>query len=158
MIDTIYVDTREKPKAIVKILAYFEKCGINVVRKKLDEGDYKLHPDAPVTIDRKQNLGEVCGNLTWKRARFQRELRRAAEKGETVYVLVEHGGMIRNLADVADWRNPRRKESPKAVDGPQLYKMMLTYAAKYKVRWRFCCKQATGREIMRILTEHAKEE
>lgn len=158
MIDTIYVDTREKPKAIVKILAYFEKCGINVVRKKLDEGDYKLHPDAPVTIDRKQNLGEVCGNLTWQRDRFQRELRRAAEKGETVYILVEHGGMIRNLADVADWRNPRLKESPKAVDGPQLYKMMLTYAAKYKVRWRFCCKQATGREIMRILTEHAKEE
>jgi len=147
----IYVDTREKPRAIVKILATFEAAGLEVERRKLDEGDYKTDPDGLITIDRKQNLQEVCMNLTWDRDRFQRELRRAAEKGETVYVLVEHGGLIRSLADVAEWRNPRLKHSPKAVDGPQLYKLMLTFAAKYGVRWRFCTKQQTGREIMRIL-------
>lgn len=150
---TIYVDTREKPHAIEKILAYFGKQGLEVVRRKLDEGDYKLDPDGPVTVDRKQNLQEVVGNLTWERDRFQRELKRAADKGEIVYVLVEHGGTIRELADVAEWRNPRLKVSPKAVDGPQLYKLMLTYSAKYGVRWRFCSKQATGREILRLLTE-----
>lgn len=153
---TIYVDTREKPQAIQKILAYFDQHGVEVVRRKLDEGDYKLNPDGPVTVDRKQNLQEVVGNLTWERDRFQRELRRAADKGETVYVLVEHGGTIRTLADVAEWRNPRLKSSPKAVDGPALYKLMLTYAAKYSVRWRFCTKQATGREIMRILGEQSQ--
>lgn len=153
---TIYVDTREKPQAIQKILAYFDQHGVEVVRRKLDEGDYKLDPDGPVTVDRKQNLQEVVGNLTWERDRFQRELRRAAYKGETVYVLVEHGGTIRTLADVAEWRNPRLKHSPKAVDGPALYKLMLTYAAKYGVRWRFCTKQATGREIMRILGEQSQ--
>ena len=147
----IYVDTREKPQAIQKILDHFQKSGLEVVRKKLDEGDYKLDPDGLITVDRKQNLQEVCGNLTWERDRFQRELRRCAEKGETIYVLVEHGGMIRELADVALWRNPRLKHSAKAVDGPQLYKLMLTYAAKYGVHWRFCTKQTTGREIMRIL-------
>lgn len=152
---TIYVDTREKPHAIEKILAYFGKQGLEVVRRKLDEGDYKLDPDGPVTVDRKQNLQEVVGNLTWERDRFQRELKRAADKGEIVYVLVEHGGTIRELADVAEWRNPRLKVSPKAVDGPQLYKLMLTYAAKYGVRWRFCSKQATGREILRLLTERS---
>ena len=147
----IYVDTREKPQAIQKILAHFEKAGLEVVRQKLDEGDYKLDPEGLVKVDRKQNLQEVCGNLTWERDRFQRELRRCAEKGETIYILVEHGGFIRELADVATWHNPRMKHSPKAVDGPQLYKLMLTYAAKYGVRWRFCTKQATGREILRIL-------
>ena len=150
----IYVDTREKPQAIVKILDYFHQHDVEVIHRKLDEGDYKLDPDGAVTIDRKQNLQEVVSNLTWERDRFQRELRRAAEKGETVYILVEHGGTIRTLADVAEWRNPRLKHSPKAVDGPALYKLMLTYAAKYGVRWRFCTKQATGREIMRILGEH----
>ena len=153
---TIYVDTREKPNAIQKIIETFEKKGIEVIRRKLDEGDYKLDPDGLVTVDRKQNLQEVVNNLTWDRERFQRELRRAAEKGETVYVLVEHGGLIRTLADVAEWRNPRLKHSPKAVDGPALYKLMLTYAAKYGVRWRFCTKQSTGREIMRILGEQSQ--
>jgi len=147
----IYVDTREKPQAIQKILNHFQKSGLEIIRQKLDEGDYKLDPEGMVTVDRKQNLQEVCGNLTRERERFQRELRRCAEKGETIYVLVEHGGMIRELADVAEWRNPRLKHSAKAVDGPQLYKLMLTYAAKYGVRWRFCTKQTTGREILRIL-------
>lgn len=147
----IYVDTREKPHAIVRILAEFERRGIRVHRQALGEGDYKLSPDGPVTVDRKQNLQEVCANLTWQRERFQRELRRCADKGETIYILVEHGGPIRTLADVAKWRNPRLKQSPKAVDGPQLYKLMLTYAAKYGVRWRFCDKRSTGKEILRIL-------
>ena len=150
-ITEIYVDTREHPQAIRKILAEFDKRCIKVHRQKLDEGDYKLNPDAKVTVDRKQNLGEVCSNLTWQRDRFQRELRRCADKGEVIYILVEHGGMIRTLADVANWRNPRLKHSPKAVDGPQLYKMMLTYAAKYGVRWRFCDKNHTAKAIIDIL-------
>ncbi len=152
-ITDIYVDTREKPHAIVKILAEFDRRGITVHRQALGEGDYKLSPDARVTIDRKQNLEEVCSNLTWQRDRFQRELRRCHEQGETIYILVEHGGLIRTLADVAEWRNPRLKHSPKAVDGPQLYKLMLTYAAMYGVRWRFCDKRHTGKEIIRLLME-----
>lgn len=148
----IYVDTREKPHAIVKILAEFERRGIEVRRQALGEGDYKLSPGAAVTVDRKQNLQEVCANLTWQRERFRRELRRCKEKGETIYILVEHGGLIRSLADVAGWRNPRLRHSPKAVDGPQLYKLMMVYAARYGVRWRFCDKRSTGREILRILS------
>lgn len=151
IITEIYVDTREHPQAIKKILAEFNRRGITVHRQKLDEGDYKLHPGASVTVDRKQNLGEVCSNLTWQRDRFQRELRRCADKGEVIYILVEHGGMIRTLADVAQWRNPRLKHSPKSVDGPQLYKLMLTYSAKYGVRWRFCDKNHTAKAIIDIL-------
>lgn len=149
--NTIYVDTREKPHAITRIIAEFERRGLEIVHKKLDVGDYMLSPDARVTVDRKQNLGEVCGNLTWEHERFQRELRRATLAGVTVYVLVEHGGLIRSLADVAGWNNPRCKSSPKALNGEGLYKRMLTYAAKYGVRWRFCDKRQTGAEILRLL-------
>ena len=150
---TIYVDTREIPRAIEKILSYFNKEGIEVVHRKLDEGDYKLDPDGMVTVDRKQNLIEVCHNLTWDRERFRKELLRCSEKGVTIYILVEHGGLIKCLEDVPKWRNPRLKTSPKAVSGPQLYKIMLTWAAKYGVNWRFCEKRSTGREIIKILTE-----
>ena len=154
----MYVDTREKPRAIQKILAHLDREGWTIIRQKLDEGDYKLAPDGPVTVDRKQNLLEVCHNLTWDSERFRRELKRCSEKGITIYVLVEHGGNIHTIADVPSWRNPRLKTSPKAVSGPQLYKIMLTYAAKYGVRWRFCDKRSTGKEIVRILTEFEEEE
>jgi hypothetical protein len=150
---TIYVDTREKPRAIEKILSHFKKEGIEVVHRKLDEGDYKLDPDGLVTVDRKQNLIEVCHNLTWDRERFGKELLRCSEKGIEIHVLIEHGGFIRSIEDVARWRNPRLKESPKAVSGQQLYKIMLTWAAKYGVKWHFCDKRSTGREIIKILTE-----
>lgn len=155
---TIYVDTREKPHAIRGILAEFEHQGMTVIHQKLDEGDYKITPDALFTIDRKQSLGEVCSNLSWEKGRFQRELARAKVKGEKLCVLVENCGEIRTLADVAAWRNPRLKGSPKALNGPQLYKLMLVYAAQYGVEWRFCDAQDTGREIIRLLAEHMEDE
>lgn len=147
----IYVDTREKPRAIVGILAGFEKRGVKVIRQVLGEGDYMLSPDAKTTVDRKQNLGEVCNNLTWDKARFQRELRRARNRGVTMYVLVEHGGAIRSLEDVDGWKNPRLQVSPKAVSGVQLRRLMRCYTIKYGVNWRFCDKRHTADEILRIL-------
>lgn len=155
---TIYVDTREKPRAIRGIMVEFERQGVNVIHQKLDEGDYKTAPDALFTIDRKQSLSEVCSNLSWEKGRFQRELARAKAKGEKLYVLVENCGRIRTLADVAAWRNPRLKDSPKALNGPQLYKLMLVYAAQYGVEWRFCDAKDTGREIIRLLAEHMEDE
>lgn len=158
MIEKIYVDTREKPQAIVKILATFDRLGVNVIRQKLDEGDYMVSLDDTVTIDRKQNLSEICNNLTWDRERFKRELRRAQDKGKTLYILCEHGGAIKSLEDVRSWVNPRLKHSPKAVSGMQLHVMMLTFSGRYGVKWRFCDKRRTGKEILRILAEHPRGE
>jgi len=152
MMNTIYVDTREKPHAITGILAEFERQGVTVVRQKLDEGDYMSSPSGSITVDRKQNLQEICGNLTQQKDRFQRELRRAALKGTTVYILCEHGEGITCLRDIRSWLNPRRKESPKALDGKRLYQLMLSYASKYGVKWRFCEKSRTGGEILRLLS------
>ena len=151
MIKTVYVDTREKPHAISGILAEFKKQGVKVIHQKLDEGDYMSSPSGAITVDRKQNLDEICGNLSWQKARFQRELRRAATKGKTVYILCEHGSGIKTVSDVRNWKNPRIRNSPKAIDGPRLFHMMLSYEAKYGVKWRFCEKCRTGREILHIL-------
>lgn len=155
---TIYVDTREKPHAIRRVLAEFERQGVTVIHQKLDEGDYKTAPDASFSIDRKQSISEVCSNLSWEKDRFQRELARAKAKGERLCVLVENCGDIHALADVAAWHNPRLKESQKAIDGPQLYKLMLVYAARYGVEWRFCDTKDTGWEIIRLLAEHMEDE
>lgn len=149
----IYVDTREKPHAIKKILAHFEKNGVEIVRQKLDVGDYMLDPDAKISVDRKMNLQEVVGNLCQQHARFSRECKRAQENGVKLVILIEHGGKIKDLESVEYWRNPRLDYSPYAVSGPRLARMMRTYQRKYGVEWRFCQKWHTGKRIIEILTE-----
>lgn len=153
--EQIWMDTREKPCATKQVLACFEKAGIEVIRRKLDVGDYMLSPDGSISVDRKQNLLEVCGNVCQQRSRFQAECRRAMDAGVQLVFLVEHSGKIRCMEDVMDWKNPRLSVSPYAVSGPRLYQIMRRYEEKYGVRWLFCAKQSTGKRIIDILTGRA---
>lgn len=148
----VIVDTREKPRAIVKILAEFDRQGVEYVRRALNFADY-ADPDrlpGPV-IDRKQNLNEVASNVTIDRKRFVREIERCNRSGCRLIVLVEHSNRIRKLEDVISWKNPRLKESPYAVSGERLYKIMKAMEGYYGIRWEFCNKQSTGRRIIEIL-------
>jgi len=147
----IVVDTREKPRAIVRIMRAFEKEGVEVCRRALPFGDY-LNPDRPgVVIDRKQTLLEVAGNLVQDRARFLREVDRANRAGVRLIVLVEHSNRIRRLEDVIKWNNPRLKVSPLAVDGPRLFRIMHAMGNRYGFEWAFCDKLHTGERIIEIL-------
>lgn len=148
----VIVDTREKPRAIVRILAEFDRQGVEYVRKKLDFADYADPARLPGTvIDRKQNLIEVVSNVTTDRARFVREIDRCHAAGCRLVVLIEHGNRIRQLEDVIGWKNPRLRESMYAVSGERLYKIMKAMAAYYHIEWQFCNKQSTGRRILQIL-------
>ena len=148
----VIVDTREKPRAIVRILAEFDRQGVDYVRKKLDFADYADPARLPGTVvDRKQNLLEVVANVTTDRARFVREIDRCHAAGCRLVVLIEHGNRIRQLEDVISWKNPRLRESRYAVSGERLYKIMKAMAAYYHIEWQFCNKQSTGRRILQIL-------
>lgn len=151
----IYVDTREKPHAIKKILAQFERDGVEVIRQKLNVGDYMLDPDAKISVDRKMNLGELVGNFCQQHERFRKECIRAQESGVKLVFLIEHGGKIKSIDAVEYWRNPRLSISPYAVSGPRLARMMRTYQSKYGVEWQFCQKQHTGKRIIEILSAGA---
>lgn len=148
----IVVDSREKPRAIVRILSTFEREGIEVVRRALPFGDY-IDPDRPgIVIDRKQSLSEVAVNVTGKdRARFLREIDRCNRSGWKMVVLVEHSSRIRRLEDVIRWNNPRLKVSPLAVDGPRLFRIMHAMGTRYNFEWQFCDKVHTGKKIIEIL-------
>ena len=148
----VIVDTREKPRAIVRILAEFDRQGVEYVRRVLNFADYADPDRLPGTvIDRKQNLGEVASNVTIDRKRFVREIERCNRAGCHLVVLVEHGNKIRKTEDVIGWRNPRLKESPYAVSGERLYKIMKAMENYYGIEWRFCNKQSTGKKILEIL-------
>ena len=151
----IYIDTREKPHAIRLILAHFIREGWNIHRQALPEGDYALSLDALYVIDRKQNLSEVCNNLTWERGRFLRELQRAKDKGKKLCILVENCPGIQLLEDVKEWANPRQRDSPKGIAGEHLYKMMLVLQMQYGIEWRFYSGRNTGAEIARLLMENS---
>ena len=155
---TVLVDTREKPKAIERILNHFNQIGVRVIRNKLYVADYQLMCNPYLVVDRKQNLNELCSNVVQDHRRFTDELKRAGEVGISVVVLVEHGGNIKCIDDVPKWENPRLKESPLAVSGERLYKILKAMEYTYYVRFEFCDKRQTGQRIMEILMEGRNEQ
>lgn len=161
----IQIDSREKARAIKKIVAEFDRQGIRHPVSKLMVGDYMNYDNPRLIIDRKQNLSELCSNICQGHERFRRELIRAQENDIRMIILVEHGKGIQKLEDVIWWENPRRWKrvqdpytgrwkdvETKAMEGDVLYKILCTQEKKYGVKFLFCEKKDTGKEIIRILS------
>lgn len=155
---TIQIDSREKPKAIQRILAEFDRQSIKHFVSKLPCGDYCDLDNARFCIDRKQNLNELVGNVCQQHERFIRELERAQELDIRLVFLVEHGAAVSTLEDVRKWKNPRLSVSPLAVSGERLYKILFTLEKRYGTKFYFCTKQETGKTILRLLKEGEKNE
>ena len=158
----IQIDSREKAKAIQKIIEEFDRQGIKHPVSKLMVGDYMNYDNPRVIVDRKQNLTEVCSNVCQDHDRFRRELVLAKENGIQLIILCEHGKDIKSLEDVIFWKNPRSEKRKKidgkwqtvhtnAMKGDVLYKILTTLQEKYGVRFEFCDKDDTGRKIVEIL-------
>lgn len=165
---TIQVDSREKARAIKKILAAFEEREVDYYISKLFVGDYMSLDNPRIVIDRKQNLSELCSNVCQQHERFRNEIVRANENGIHIVFLCEHGHGIESFEDVLFWDNPRgtkrRKtrrgwveEKTKATTGETLYKILSTIQRKYGVEFLFCDKEQTGDMIIEILSEKEKE-
>ena len=108
--------------------------------------------DAKISVDRKQNLGEVCSNICQGYRRFECECRRAKNAGVKLVVLIEHGGRIKKIEDVSKWNNPRLKTSPYAISGLRMQYIMMRLASQYGIEWQFCSKNQTGKRIVEILS------
>lgn len=159
----IIVDSREKPKAITGILDYFERNGIGYEKRKIDHGDYMTiddfeHWDDPqhrgITIDRKQTIKELAGNLTSDIKRFSEERDRAIDNGNRLVILVEQNRykdrgewvQVRQIVDLIRWSSPHTM-----VRGEKIYRVLASWTAKYPVEVRFCDKRSTGKNIVNIL-------
>lgn len=148
---TIQIDSREKARAIVKILETFDRRGIGHFVSKLPVGDYMSLDNPRIVVDRKQSMSEVVSNLCQQHKRFRNEIERAGQIGVRIVFLVEHGRRIQTLEDVRKWENPRLKDHPLAMSGERAYKVMRTLTEKYGVEWQFCEKHQTGDRILEIL-------
>ena len=160
----IQIDSREKAKAIKKILADFEGQGVDYYVSKLYVGDYMNLDNPRLIIDRKQNLTELCSNVCQDHDRFRNELIRANEAGIDVIILCEHGKGVEFLEDVIWWDNPRLHKrvqdqdtgkwkdiTTKAITGEKLFKILCTLQRKYQCRFEFCGKEETGNRIIELL-------
>ena len=120
----------------------------------------------PLSIDTKQDLQEVYGNVISKHNTFHNE---CVLGGAQLLVLVEQEG-VKSLSDVQHWKNPRllnwykihnaqkagkmlHIKLPKSppVSSANLAKSMQTMSDNYGVTWQFCDKSETGKRIVEIL-------
>lgn len=157
----ILIDTREKEKAIQKIITEFNKRDIKYDRSKLYVGDYMSLDNARRVVDRKQNLSELYTNMCHEgkkgkipesTQRFIKELERSNKMRICIVFLIEHGGNIRSLEDVRQWYNPQLDKSPYAWNGEHMYYRMKLLLKQYPyIRFKFCNKNETGHKILEIL-------
>ena len=156
----VIVDSREKPKAIGKILDYFSKHGIEYEVSKLLFGDYMDYNRPGVVVDRKQNIAELAKNCTVEHERFRREMEKARKAGAELVVLVEQNRYkdrgewveIDSIEDLLRWSSPHTM-----VRGEKVYRVLASWTAKYPLRVEFCDKRSTGRKIVEILYSDENE-
>lgn len=148
---TVIEDSRQKDGKHQQKHIGFEDLGVDLLRCKLPFGDYALPP--AVSVDTKENLEEIAGNLCGsmkERDRFIRECKAAAAAGCQLVIMVEteHDGSLLDLGDI-------RIGSGKVVTGLQLYRAMTAVSGRYGVRFVLVRPEDAAKEIMRIL--HGKE-
>lgn len=150
----LIIDSREKPKAIERTLQYFRDHGINYEISKLLFGDYMDYNHPQMVIDRKQNIAELAKNCTVESERFRREMERAKKAGATLVILVEQNRykdrddwiQVESIADLIKWSSPHTR-----VRGEKIYRILVSWLAKYPIRVEFCDKRSTARRITEII-------
>ncbi len=146
----IQIDSREKPRAIEKILCEFQRQSVKHFVSKLYIGDYCNMENPFVLIDRKQNIAEIAQNAVSGHARFKRELQRLDDVGGKMYILIEQdkidGKPIKGLEDIILWA-PKYGE----IMGERIYRVLKSWQNKHNIEFVFCSKRNTGKEIIRLL-------
>ena len=146
----IICDSREKKNQ--HILRYLEYWDIPYEVRKLETGDYMDDTNPNLVIDRKQNLDELCGNLfSPDKSRFWREVRRSKKEHLRLIFLIEHGGKIKTLRDVPQWKSRYSR-----ITGYQLYNEICRCHIAYGVEFWFCDKRNTGKRIVEILASRGR--
>ena len=150
---------------------WFAAHGIEVVRRKLDSGDY-MTASSNITVDTKASVDEIAGNISAGHRRFRNECVRARDAGLRLVVLVENVQGFEKVADVYRWTNthcatchvrvsahcaPRepgkclRHRKNKPMQGNRLAAAMTTMERKYGVRFEFCAPRDSARRICELL-------
>jgi ERCC4-type nuclease len=138
---TIAYDSREQKP-------YKFRAGKNcagMVKRTLDHGDYQVDgmPNL-ITIERKQNIDELCNNIGKNRDRFERELVRMQVCKHRYVVVEDYYSSIS--------RPKFSKMHPNAIWGS-----VVSLEIKYGVKFMFCGNRKTACRIVKLLLTKAYE-
>lgn len=162
----IIEDTRNKVGHHSTKHRWWEAHGVEVVRRKLDYGDYaRADPGFNVYVDTKQDVQELAGNCGREHARFVRELERARADGSRLYVLVEEhpeyerpelietwvSGVCRRCRRCNPLTDQCRAKRRKPMNGPQLRKILDALHERHGAYFMFCDRRETARIVSDIL-------
>lgn len=138
---------------------YWQTIGEQVLRCKLPYGDYILPP--LIVVDTKRNIEELAFDIQCDHARFKKAAIKARDMGSTMWILTENTDGVRNLADLAEWRESdkrfeMRKAKSKNVnakrhEGKTLAKACVTMGKRYGLVFDFCTPEESGARVLDIL-------
>lgn len=151
----IIVDDREKDTALLRQRLSSFPCAY--IRRRLNFGDYTAEVTLPngeifslqnrVTIERKADLTEICGNFTTNRIRFAKEFDRAAAAGAKTYILIENGS----------WEKINRGAYRSKMTPASLLGSLTTWLARYNCQIIFCEPDTTSWLIHAFLLHEMRE-
>ena len=155
----VAIDSREKPKAIQKILMQFDEAEIQHISTKLYIGDYMDYSRPHLVVDRKQSIAELAKNCTADHVRFRAELDRAKSVGAKLVILVEQDRYkdrdkwirVETISDLMLWSNPHT-----TIRGEKVFRVLSSWCSKYDIEVRFCDKRVTGQRILEIIYPEVK--
>ena len=155
----LYEDTRNQVGKHKNIEDYCRRKGIEIVRQKLDVGDYALEPENyKVSVDTKFSILELSKDImSSDHRRFRDECIRAQEQGIQLVVLIEE---MPPYGKIDLWIPPRWTSSNQfhrygdpmtRVDPRALRKAMITMWKKYGVWFEFCTRRQSPARVIKIL-------
>lgn len=167
----IIEDTRNKVGHHSTKHGWWEAHGVEVVRRKLDYGDYaRADPGFNIYIDTKQDVQELAGNCGRENRRFVRELDRARDAGCRLYVLVEELEAYNDRSKLRRWVSRVCRACPrfrakdcdpnvdeckarrfKPMNGATLEKIVNTLERDHGALFLFCGRGDSARVICDLL-------
>ena len=151
----LYEDTRQQVGKHKNVHLYCRQAGIKIIRQALNVGDYQIAGKGDISVDTKQSVIELAGNVFQEHERFRTECLRAQECEIQLIILIEEqlpGGRLDN------WRSPVSLDGKPLTrfDPAVLRKAMITMQREYGVKFRFCDARSTGKQIIEYLKGERK--
>lgn len=159
---TLLEDSRQQAGKHNNVHAYCQRMGIEIIRQKLDVGDY-MFPGGKIAVDTKEDIMEICHNvMSDDHKRLKAEILRANEMGIQLIFLIEE---IPPYGRLDMWEVPRWKKTDRfhkfgdpmtRVHPAALRRALITIQERYGVKFRFCTRRQSPARIIKYLKGELK--
>lgn len=165
---TLIEDSRQQAGKHRNVAAYCQRMGIEIIRQKLEVGDYMFSHDEfwsypMISVDTKESILELSKNImSDDHKRFKAECIRAREMGIQLIVLIEEAlpyGRL-DMWEVPKWKSTDRfhkyGDPVTLVHPASLRQACITMQERYGVKFRFCTRRQSPARIIKYLKGELK--